>query len=635
MADLWDQEKSEFFVFEESGNYNQNELLQLTTSIINNPNIPRDTNADFGGVKIIGCLRPAKNKKTGLIDHILFFSYNKYTEEKINIVHDFVPEPSESQESDTNHSYEWDVIKKDYYFPEFNRWMFDSNVRFFSNGDDSDFLFGGPLKLSSKDIAMVFEVKSGEEYSSSLLEKSYYYTGLFFSSNIIINVSKEDLMFVKNNSRFDTIFKIFAVYIEGLIAKTITDQNKKFFWIVVRDDDVVDSTFVRRLYKLFIEEMVAEIGKHFDIPRIFEFRVFNDFEDEKYSKQAKKLLYDCVRDEFVKESWLDLAFSEIEKESKNEAEYKEPDAQILFDPKKSNFLLNNFDRFVEENLKSYKNLVSSEIEPIEIISETACSKVAAVALELVKNVMRPWYKLINSGWVQGLGEELNQLLKKIEEFYEKEAGIFKHTKAYQRKLEQLIECFFMESRVMFQPQMNHLKENLKQYFKSACSNIGLTESIERDLNQLINLFDEEFINQAKSSIPKLAKKTWSFNYERENLKKYMIELVDEKMKMTYYKGLLVKKVKTPISIWFHALFPHPFGKDLSNEPFTTEDTFSYDTREVRRRGKASLMRHVLARKVEWETPQKDSPALQGEVSQEDFVFKENPKKAIKRLEKNR
>jgi len=109
----------------------------------------------------------------------------------------------------------------------------------------------------------------------------------------------------------------------------------------------------------------------------------------------------------------------------------------------------------------------------------------------------------------------------------------------------------------------------------------------------------------------------------------------KKMKMTYYKGLLVKKAKTPISIWFHALFPHPFGKDLSNEPFTTEDTFSFDTREIHRRSKASLMRHVLARKVEWETPQKDKASSKVEVSQEDYVFKENPKKAIKRLEKNR
>uniref|UniRef100_A0A7S0W3A1 Uncharacterized protein n=1 Tax=Hemiselmis tepida TaxID=464990 RepID=A0A7S0W3A1_9CRYP len=633
MVYSFDKEKNEFFIFEESGNVNKNEIVELATKILKEGAEIKnhDSNNNHNEIEHTGllCMRPFKNKETGLIDHVLLFSCSKNEKSK-NITRSH----GHSNENNQNDKY---------HLPVERRWIFDPSVHF-SNPGSGNFkalINNGTEPIKNKGV--VWEIYSGEEYSSLLLEKSYLFTGVYMANNIIINVSIEEFFHVGKHSRFDTIFKIFFAYVNALQNNLINENEKKTFWIVTKNDTGEEFEFIQKLYSVFIEEMLFEILRYSkQTNSLIEFNpkspnfqfLFLPWTDNT-SEKVKDYLFSCVSKDKREFSWESETMRKIEEGPSELYELISSTDEYVIPTDLISNLLDDFDRFAEENLNFYKTLAFSDVEPIEIIAEAACSKVVYVTLELVKCVMRPWHKLINSGWVQGLGKELDQLIKKVEEFYEREAGVFKHTKAYQRKLSQLVECFFMESRVMFQPQMNHLKENLKQYFKSACSNIGLTESIERDLNQLINLFDEEFINQAKSSIPGCAKKIWSYNYERENLKKYMIELVDEKMKMTYYKGLLVKKVKTPISIWFHALFPHPFGKDLSNEPFTTEDTFSYDTREVHRRGKASLMRHVLARKVEWDTPQKNKKVSPGEVSQEDYVFKENPKKAIKRLEKNR
>jgi hypothetical protein len=632
MVHNFDYEQNDFFIFEESGFLNKKELSQFATKILKEgaeiKNNTTNNNGDNENPNDLLCIRPYKNKETGSIDHLLLFSLGK---------------EEESQNLPTNTEYPTEYQKNlNYHLPEEKRWVFDPRNHLFNPcSDEFKMLYKSSESMSNKGV--IFEVCCGEEYTSLLLEKSYLFTGIYMANNIIINVQWEDLFYKEKHSRFDTIFKIFYAYTNALQSNLVSENEKKTFWIIIRNNNLADYEFIQKLYKVFLEEMVFEIYHNskqtsseidFNPAKTnFQFLLL-PWTSDSY-KKSKEYLLASVSNDKRELSWEAQSMEKIEQGPSEIYELISSTDEYVIPSDFISHLLNDFDRFVEENINFHKSLPFFDIEPIEIISEAACSKVVFVTLELVKCVMRPWHKLINSGWVQGLGKELNELIKKVQEFFKREAGIFKNTKAYQKKFNQLTECFFIESRVLFQPQMNHLKENLKQYFKSACSNIGLTESIERDLNQLINLFDEEFVCQAKSSIPNAGKKNWSYHYERENLKKYMIELVDEKMKMTYYKGLLVKKVKTPISIWFHALFPHPFGKDLSNEPFTTEDSFSYDTRELHRKGKASLMRHVLARKVEWEPIQKNKTVSSGGVSQEDYVFKENPKKAIKRLEKNR
>jgi len=63
--------------------------------------------------------------------------------------------------------------------------------------------------------------------------------------------------------------------------------------------------------------------------------------------------------------------------------------------------------------------------------------------------------------------------------------------------------------------------------------------------------------------------------------------------------------------------------------------FSYDTRENHRKTKAALMRYVISKKIENWKHKIDSNGTDKSMTPEDFIFTEKPKKAVKRLEKNR
>jgi len=544
-APEWEQKPNqhEFYIFNSQGNTNKEELARLATKVLKQtiPYERKSLHYDFFKPwyrdSDILCIHPAKNRVTGLIDHIFLFSsdYEEELDELEKINKRFPPVDSRDS-SDLQNLQNTPKIQEDSFFPEINPWIID---QLFTGKNSLYFKEGLKKQNIIQHKKVVFELCNGEEYSSLLIEKAYLFTGLFLADEIIINISLEDCGYLGNNSRFDTIYKIFMAYTLALKDGLWYENREKKFFILIRAEQCSSeiANAVYQSYQTFLQEMLLEIkrlSQYSEDPNFLA--LFNgdeppfSFNFLTYSRESilktGEILFEHLMIPDQLSFWEENALEKLDAHPDYLKEFLTEEKSIknglcyTIPPYFISDLIDYFDRFAEENINFYKSLAFSEIEPIEIISEAACSKVVYVTLELVKCVMRPWHKLINSGWVQGLGKELDQLVKKIEEFYEREAGIFKHTKAYQRKLDQLTECFFMECRVTFQPQMNHLKENLKQYFKSACSNIGLTEGIERDLNRLIYLFDEEFVNQAKSSIPDCAKKkTWSYNYERENLKK--------------------------------------------------------------------------------------------------------------------
>lgn len=504
------------------------------------------------------------------------------------------------------------------------------------------------------------------------MERSILFTGILMANTIILNIPENH--FSKNFpiSPYEYIFKIIFVYSKSVEYGIIHDHDAKDLIMVIKEKETFtiqslnegsspdyNKQIILELGMLWfckvIQKVCMKIVKKSTGKDDFKFK-YNRFQSIihfiPYDKNSSTFstkenrINQNLENSYLKNEGMLLILLDIlcnqgptlcEKSIKDEEQklnVKLIDNGIL-NTKVLDVITSRFE-FIENLYSEFKSSSPFDtVKHIEIIAEISCSKVVQNVIELTKEVMNPWFKLVKSGWVQGLGIEINELFKKVKNFYKSENKIFQETESFRRKLYILEQCFFLETRVMFYQQLEHLKEDLQNYFKSACNNVSLTEDVELDLNQLIEIFDKEFVERAKASIPRSVQNGWNFNYERGIFKRFMTELVDEKMKMNYFKGLLVKKVKSPVSTWFHSLFPHPFGKDLTNEPFNTEDFFSYDTRENHRKTKAALMRYVISKKIENWKQKVDSNETVKNIKPEDFIFKEKPKKAVKRLEKNR
>lgn len=663
---------NEFYIFNESGKLDKNELYQFLKKVfaVKTPDYSSNehlnekiTSGEYiNGQEVnIRIIRPSINQ-LGLIDHIKYGDYlggGKFPEKEcenfllkknsdnltcFKVGKQILPKLSEK--------YSHHVSYPNVPCKTFNDFFKD---KFFQNWSQ-----------------FVFELVSGDEYSSPEIERSIIFTGILMANTIILNIPENH--FSKNFpiSPYEYIFKIIFVYSKSVEYGIINDSDAKDLILVIKEKEtfVLESTtegsspdynkqILLELSMLWfckiIQKVCMKIVKKSTGKDDFKFR-YNRFQSivhfipydknsSIFSKKENKINQN-LENFYLKNEGMLLILLDIlsnqgptlcEKSIKDEEKrlnVKLIDNGIL-NTKVLDVITSRFE-YIENVFSEYKSNSSfAKIKNIEIIAEISCSKVVQNVIELTKEVMNPWFKLVKSGWVQGLGTEINELFKKVKNFYQSENKIFQETESFRRKLNILEQCFFLETRVMFYQQLEHLKEDLQNYFKSACNNVSLTEDVELDLNQLIEIFDREFVERAKASVPNLVKNGWNFNYERSIFKRFMTELVDEKMKMNYFKGLLVKKVKSPVSIWFHSLFPHPFGKDLINEPFSTEDVFSYDTRENHRKTKAALMRYVISKKIENWKQKIDSNDKDRNIKHEDFIFTEKPKKAVKRLEKNR
>jgi hypothetical protein len=289
----------------------------------------------------------------------------------------------------------------------------------------------------------------------------------------------------------------------------------------------------------------------------------------------------------------------------------------------------------EKYILSYpKNLPFCGYRPIDIISEITCRKIFESAIDFLRYISIPWLDVIKLEWIKNLGAEYDNLLKKAEEFFFMEANYFKKTEAFSRKLQVLRECFYVDCRVIWVRQLEHLAENLRNSFKHSTSTLVLDDRFEQGYNNLINSFNKEFNSKAQSIIPGYNKGSWNYSYYRNKFLKSIRVFMELKMKTGYFKGILVRKRKQPISVWFHALFPHPFGKDLNSEPLSEDDPFLYEENKERNNSKANLMRYIIQKPKPHQKHDEKNLKIVGKIKKEDFVFKEKPKKALKRFEYN-
>jgi hypothetical protein len=605
----FEKKKNNFFIFNKYGRLNKKDLTILLANLAINKTGPDE---------LFKIIRPQINLKTNLIDRI---SISKFGEEffKISI--------AES--------------KPNYHLPLiFNPFDLDyKNPQLLT--DDSGLT---PSEMNLKHSKIIFETTFGEEYLNNKIEKSTLYTGIFLSNNIIINIPLEEFYFPKTLSAYDEILKVFYSYAKAMERNCMDNHDKKTFFIAIHGVDDDFSLIEKEKLNSKIYHFINDMQKHC-------LEILKD--SSKGSKWARweKYIFDFqimylpnkiyLRRNFLvktKEIGLRIIFKGEQTYWEHETLLRKP-GKIIDD---SNFIISNqlkcaiqeFEKFEKYLVRYPKNLPFRNHRISTLIAEIVCTEVLENTNSIIHVIFPPWIEVVKAGWVQSLGNEIDKLWEKIESFFKTEAKFFKDTWSYQRKFKILKEAFFLDCRQLWSYQIQHLTQNLMICFRSAMGSVVLDESVERNLNSLITIFENEFVLMAKTSIPIQTKRDWVFSYERKNFKKNMKELINEKMKMNYYKGFIVKKPKQPLSIWFHALFPHPFGKDFSNEAFNNDDLFSFERKKNRNELKAELMRYIIQKPRPSWTYSSKYQAILGQMKEEEFVFKEKPKNAIKRIAKS-
>ena len=119
------------------------------------------------------------------------------------------------------------------------------------------------------------------------------------------------------------------------------------------------------------------------------------------------------------------------------------------------------------------------------------------------------------------------------------------------------------------------------------------------------------------------KKTWKTNpnKEKRELLNGIREIAIERLQLARLQGVYLQKSRNPVSLSFHFLHPHLFGKDLSLNNFSSTDSFDFNPEPNKRAG---LMRQFV------ETSGNSAKIKIGgnftNQSSDDFVYHKDPLK---------
>nr|UXY87169.1 SEY1 [Cryptomonas sp.] len=260
----------------------------------------------------------------------------------------------------------------------------------------------------------------------------------------------------------------------------------------------------------------------------------------------------------------------------------------------------------------------------EILGAKICEEVLINSLSLYKKSIDPWLICCEEGGIiQNFGKEADELINEITFIFEKDASVFQDTKVYVQKKEVLREKILHDLQKIFEKQIQKTKEMSFLSFKESLAPIQITNQVERDIQAVIKTIDSYFTEIAGSLCSKKSSGIWFYEKEHQELKQGMIEIAIEKLQMARLQGIYLQKNRNPISLSFHFLHPHPFGKDLRFDHMTTNDSFNFNSRISQ---KAGIMRQsVSAKEKSLKITQSDSATT---ASENDLIYQENPLNAF-------
>mmetsp|Transcript_60036 Transcript_60036/g.147630 ORF Transcript_60036/g.147630 Transcript_60036/m.147630 type:complete len:378 (-) Transcript_60036:1518-2651(-) len=298
-------------------------------------------------------------------------------------------------------------------------------------------------------------------------------------------------------------------------------------------------------------------------------------------------------------------------------------------------IIQSFECFEKYIITFPKNIPFSKIEPFSLISDFSTCALFDFCIGNLHYICKGMLALSKIQFTLGLGHEIDLLFKQVQKFYYSEGRLFQNSESFERKFNILREMYYLDIRCVWFRQIEFLSEYLKSTFKQHLLNINPDHRLEQTSNSIVRVMDKKFDLLIQTIIPSYNKGSWNSTYYRDIFRKSIRALLETKIRNAYYKGYLVKREKKqPISIWFHALFPHPFGKDSNAESFDPEDSYVYEEKKERIETKANLMRYIIQKPRFELNNNKRNKKIVNNMKNEDFIFKEKPKKAVQRTATN-
>jgi hypothetical protein len=264
------------------------------------------------------------------------------------------------------------------------------------------------------------------------------------------------------------------------------------------------------------------------------------------------------------------------------------------------------------------------IDYLEIIGTKVCEEFLLSSFSLYKKSIEPWVICCNEGGiVQSFGKEVDKLVYEILSIYERDAGVFRLTKAFKQKKIVLKENILFDLQKIFEKQVLKTKEMSIQGFKESLSPIQITNRVEKDIQAVIQTVDLYFREIVKSLTSKYSAGLWFSEREYRELIQEMREISIERLQMAKLQGIYLQKNKHPIALSFHFLHPHPFGKDLRFDHLTSNDSFNFNSNFNQ---KAGIMRQsVSSRGNTVKIISSDEPSMSLD---NDLIYQDNPLSAF-------
>ena len=227
----------------------------------------------------------------------------------------------------------------------------------------------------------------------------------------------------------------------------------------------------------------------------------------------------------------------------------------------------------------------------EALAYEICKKTASNLIDDFKKINQPWKICVEEGGIiQNYGEEAGKIYTELINIFDIETKIFKQTETYANTRSVFVENLKFLLGEIYEKLIMKLKEFSFQSFREAISAIQISNNIDQDIKISINLIEKYFVSKARQLVPFFIGNSWILEKERRELLNGIREIAIERLQLARLQGVYLQKSRNPISLSFHFLHPHPFGKDLRLDNFTSNDSFDFNPEPTKRAG---LMRQFV------------------------------------------
>jgi len=229
----------------------------------------------------------------------------------------------------------------------------------------------------------------------------------------------------------------------------------------------------------------------------------------------------------------------------------------------------------------------------EILGFELCSKTSDDLIEDFKKNNESWkICIIEGGLIQNFGGEAGKVYNTLTTSFDIRTRLFRDTESYLSSRSVFVEKLIFVLSEMYEKQVSKLKKISLQNFRVDISKIYISNNIDQDIKSLINTIKTFFESKAKPMKPFFIHNSWIIEKEKKELLNGVREIATERLQLARLKGNFLQKSRNPISLSFHFLHPHPFGKDLRLDNFTSSDSFDFNPEPAKRAG---LMRQFVER----------------------------------------